>query len=152
MVQKRGDKDDWLRVRVGQKVKVGGMMKVERVFTNARWESEVGYCRGTKVRNMVFIGGTAPVADDGGVYAPGDAYLQTKRCLEIISKALMQLGAETRNVVRTRMFVTDITRWAEYGRAHKEYFSDTPPVTSMIEVKSLIDPDMLIEIEADAVC
>lgn len=88
---------------------------------------------------------------DGKTHAVGDAYQQTVRCLEIVSEALRALGATMADVVRTRMFVTDIKRWEEYARAHGEWFKDHPPVTSMVEVKGLIAPDMLIEIEVDAV-
>ncbi len=90
-------------------------------------------------------------ADDGKPFAPGDAYAQTRRCIELIEAALKRLGADLTDVVRTRMFVTDISLWAEYGKAHREYFENNPPATSMIEVKSLIDPSMMIEIEADAI-
>jgi enamine deaminase RidA (YjgF/YER057c/UK114 family) len=127
-------------------------MKFERVFSGARWEAKVGYCRALRAGNLIFVTGTAPVAEGGGVHAPGDAYAQAHRCFEIIQKALSQLNAAMSDVVRTRMFVTDIARWQEYGRAHAEFFTDHPPATSMIEVKGLIDPEMLIEIEADAVC
>ena len=96
--------------------------------------------------------GTAPIDDSGNVYAPGDAYAQAKRCLEIIQQALQDLDAEMSHVVRTRMYVTDISQWADFGRAHREFFSDYPPATSMIEVQSLIEPEMLIEVEAEAVC
>ena len=96
--------------------------------------------------------GTAPVDESGkGVHAPGDAYAQAKRCLELIERALGQLGATRGDVVRTRMFVKDISRWAEYGRAHAEFFKADKPATTMVEVRALIDPAMLIEIEADAV-
>jgi isochorismate pyruvate lyase len=98
------------------------------------------------------VTGTAPVAEGGGVHAPGNAYEQAVRCLQIIERALAELGAELSNVVRTRMFVTDISRWEEFGRAHGEFFSQHPPATTMVEVKALIEPEMLIEIEADAVC
>ncbi len=91
------------------------------------------------------------MADGGGVHAPGDAYAQARRCFEIIERALGDLGADLSHVVRTRMFVTDISRWAEFGRAHGEFFAEHPPATTMVEVKALIDPEMLIEIEADAV-
>jgi len=91
------------------------------------------------------------VAEGGGVHSPGDAYAQTRRCLEIIDRALRGLGADLSAVVRTRLFVTDIARWEEYGRAHREVFGEHPPATSMVEVRSLIDPAMLVEIEADAV-
>ena len=94
--------------------------------------------------------GTAPVAEGGGVYAPGDAHAQAKRCLEIIERALVDVGASMADVVRTRLFVTDIAQWEAYGRAHREVFADHPPATTMVEVRALIDPDMLIEIEADA--
>ena len=124
---------------------------MKRVFTGAKWEPVVGYCRAVKSGNTIAVSGTAPVADDGGVFAPGDAYAQAQRCLAILLRALRELGAGPEHVVRTRMFVTDISRWQEYGRAHGEVFRDHPPATSMVEVKSLIDPAMLIEIEADAV-
>ena len=127
-------------------------MQVRRTFSGAYWESQVGYCRGVRVGNHIYISGTTPVAEGGGVFAPGDAYAQAKRCFEIIQKALQDLGADTSCVVRTRMFVTDITRWAEFGRAHQEFFGEHPPATTMVEVKSLIDPAMLIEVEVDAVC
>jgi enamine deaminase RidA (YjgF/YER057c/UK114 family) len=91
------------------------------------------------------------VAEGGGVHAPGDAYAQTRRCLEIIMKALGEAGAAAADVVRTRMFVTDISRWQEYGRAHGEVFGEIRPATTMVEVRALIEPEMLIEIEAEAV-
>ena len=127
-------------------------MQFQRVFSGAPWEGKVGYCRAIRAGNTIYVSGTAPLGEDGRCFAPGDAYAQTRRCLEIIRGALQELGADLRDVVRTRMFVTDISRWAEYGRAHGELFADHPPATSMIEVKSLIDPDMLIEIEVEAVC
>ena len=123
----------------------------ERVFSGAQWEKTVGYCRAVRAGNHVFVSGSAPVAEGGGVHAPGDAYAQARRCLEIIDVALSKLGASLADVVRTRMFVTDISRWDEYGRAHGEIFGGNPPATSMVEVRRLIDPAMLIEIEADAV-
>ncbi len=101
--------------------------------------------------NRVWIGGTAPVAEGGGVHGVGDGYQQAVRCLDIIREALAAQGAELNHVVRTRMFVTDIDRWEEFGRAHREAFGEHPPTTTMVEVSRLIDPDMLIEIEADAI-
>ncbi|PMB04337.1 hypothetical protein CI594_04810 [Fischerella thermalis CCMEE 5196] len=127
-------------------------MNMKRTFSGASWESQVGYCRGVRVNNHIYISGNAPIAEEGEVFAPGDGYAQAKRCLEIIQKALQDLGADINCVVRTRMFVTDISRWAEFGQAHQEVFGENPPATSMVEVKSLIDPAMLIEIEVDAVC
>jgi enamine deaminase RidA (YjgF/YER057c/UK114 family) len=99
----------------------------------------------------VAVSGTAPVGADGKVVAPGDGYGQALRCLEIVAAALAGLGAGLPDVVRTRMFVTDVSRWEEFGRAHREVFGDHPPATSMVEVSGLIDPEMLIEIEADAI-
>jgi enamine deaminase RidA (YjgF/YER057c/UK114 family) len=122
-----------------------------RVFTGAPWEAQVGYCRAVRAGALVFVSGTAPVADDGTVVAPGDAYLQARRCFEIVVGALRRLGADPADVVRTRMYVTDASRWAEYGRAHAEAFGRAPPATAMVEVRGLIDPAMLIEVEADAV-
>jgi len=127
-------------------------MTFQRAYSNAPWESEIGYCRAVRAGEHIYVTGTAPVADDGGVFAPGDGYAQARRCLEIIQRALNELGAGLSHVVRTRMFVTDIQRWAEYGRAHREFFAAHPPATTMVEVRALIHPDMLIEIEADAVC
>lgn len=125
---------------------------VHRVFSGAPWESRVGYCRAIRSDSLIFVTGTAPVDESGGVFAPGDAYAQARRCFQIIERALLGLGASMADVVRTRMFVTDISRWEEFGRAHHEFFADHPPATSMVEVRRLIHPAMLIEVEADASC
>jgi enamine deaminase RidA (YjgF/YER057c/UK114 family) len=118
----------------------------QRAFTGTPWEAKVGYCRALRTGAQVLVSGCAPVgATDKG------AYEQAKRCIEILEKSLRELGAELRHVVRTRMFVTDISQWQEYGRAHGEAFAAFPPVTSMVEVRALIEPAMLIEIEADAI-
>ena len=127
-------------------------MQINRTFSGASWESMVGYCRAVKAGNHIYVSGTAPVAEDGSVFAPGDAYAQAKRCLQIVEKALQDLGANTTNVVRTRMYVTDISRWEEFGQAHQEFFAENPPASTMVEVKSLVDSAMLIEVEVDAVC
>jgi isochorismate pyruvate lyase len=126
-------------------------MSVHRVYSGAPWEKQVGYCRAVRSGRHVFASGTAPVGEDGATYAPGDAYRQARRCLEILTRALAELGAPLSSVTRTRMLVTDITRWAEYGRAHQELFGAHPPATTMVEVRRLIADDMLIEIEADAI-
>jgi enamine deaminase RidA (YjgF/YER057c/UK114 family) len=126
-------------------------MTTQRVFSKAPWEGKVGYCRAIRKGDLIFVTGTAAVDDDGKPFAPGDAYGQAKRCLFLIERALKELGTDLSSVVRTRMFVTDISKWHEFGRAHGEAFRDFPPATSMVEVKALIDPAMLIEIEADAV-
>lgn len=126
-------------------------MKRHRIFSGAPWEESVGYCRALRVGDLVFVTGTAPVADGGGVHAAGDAYQQARRCFEIIEKAIEQLGATPGDIVRTRMFVTDIRRWQDFARAHREFVGDNRPCTTMVEVSALIDPEMLIEVEADAV-
>jgi enamine deaminase RidA (YjgF/YER057c/UK114 family) len=121
-----------------------------RVPTAAPWAKVVGYSRAVRAGNQVFVAGTAPVGDDGNVVAPGDAYAQAKRCLEIIVRALQEAGAEPRHVVRTRMFVRDPALWEDVGRAHGEVFGDVFPATTMV-FTGFIHPDMLVEIEADAV-
>jgi isochorismate pyruvate lyase len=127
-------------------------MPIHRTYTNTPWEKQVGYCRAVRHSDLIYVTGTAPVEPDGSTHAPGDAYAQSKRCLELIRAALAKLTNEDERAVilRTRMFVTDIARWEECGRAHGEVFKEAPPATTMVEVKALISPDMLIEIEADA--
>jgi len=127
------------------------MTERRHVRTGAPWESIVGYCRAVRVGPHIAVSGTAPVGDDGGVVGIGDPYVQARRCIEIIEKALQEAGAELADVVRTRMFVTDISQWEAIGRAHGEAFGDILPATAMVEVSQLIDPQMLVEIEADAV-
>ncbi len=126
-------------------------MEFKRVFSGAKWEEHVGYCRALRAGDRIFVTGTAPVNPDGTVHEPRDGYAQAQRCFEIMLAALAELGAGPEHVTRTRMFVTDIDRWNEYGRAHQETFGAHPPTTTMVEVRRLIHPDMLIEIEADAV-
>ncbi|MEM9904234.1 MAG: RidA family protein [Cyanobacteria bacterium P01_D01_bin.44] len=125
-------------------------MTFERHFTGTPWESKVGYCRALRAGKMIFVSGTAPVAEDGSTFAPYDAYAQTHRCFEIIQKALESMNSTLADVVRTRLYVTDIGRYEEIARAHQECFGDHPPASTLVEVKGLINPDMLIEIEADA--
>lgn len=125
-------------------------MSIQRHFTGTEWEPKVGYCRAIKAGNMIYLSGTAPVGEDGNTHAPGDGYAQARRCFEIVELALEAMGAGRQQVVRTRMYVTDISRWQEYGRAHQEFFGEHPPVTTMVEVKGLIRPDMLIEVEVEA--
>jgi enamine deaminase RidA (YjgF/YER057c/UK114 family) len=120
------------------------------ISSGAKWENNVGYSRAVRIGNIVEVSGTAPV-DGDKVIGIGDAYVQTKFCLQKIEKALIEAGASLKDVVRTRMFVTDIGRWEEYGKAHGEFFREIKPVTTMVEIKSLIDPEMLIEIEATAI-
>jgi enamine deaminase RidA (YjgF/YER057c/UK114 family) len=119
--------------------------------SGAKWESIVGYSRAVRIGNVVEVTGTVAVDDSGDVVGKDDAYQQTHFILRKIENVLRQAGASLSDVVRTRMFVTDITRWEEYGKAHGDFFKDIRPCTSMIEVKGLIDKDYLIEIEATAV-
>ena len=125
-------------------------MEIRRAFTGTEWEGKVGYCRALRIDRQIWVTGTVAVGEDGKPYAPGDGYAQARRCFAIIEKALRELDADLRHVVRTRMFVTDISRWKDYGRAHGEVFAKHPPTTSMIEIKGLIAPEYLIEVEADA--
>jgi len=122
----------------------------ERISSGAKWESIVGYSRAVKVGKRIYVTGTTAVGPDGEIVGVDDAYEQAQQCLRNIETALRRLGAGLEHVVRTRMFVTDISRWEEYGRAHGESFRNAMPATTMVEVKALIDPRMLIEIEADA--
>ena len=122
----------------------------ELISSGTKWESIVGYSRAMRVGNRIYVTGTTATGDDGEIVGLGDAYEQAKQCLQNIEKALNRLGAGLEHVVRTRMFVTDISRWEEYGRAHGEFFREIMPATTMVEVSRLMDPRMLIEIEADA--
>ncbi|WP_123039933.1 RidA family protein [Cohnella candidum] len=125
-------------------------MTRQRVFTGSPWEPVVGYCRAVRVGDRIEVAGTTAMKD-GEIVGDGDPYEQTKFVLQTIEKALRELGAELSDVVRTRMFVTDISRWEEIGRAHGEFFREIQPAASMIEVKALIDPRLLVEIEAEAI-
>jgi len=115
------------------------------------WEPIVGYSRAIRVGNQIFVTGTTATDEMGEIVGVGDAYAQTVRVVLNIELALKALGGGLKDIVRTRMFVTDISRWEEYGRAHGEFFGDIRPCATMVEVRRLIDPRMLIEIEADAI-
>ena len=125
--------------------------KRSNLRSGAPWESRVGYSRAVRTGRFIAISGSAAVDENGQLLGEGDMYAQSKQCIEVISAALERAGARLSDVVRTRIFVTDIERWEDVGRAHQEAFGDVMPATSMVEVSRLIDPRMLVEIEADAI-
>ena len=127
------------------------MHKRINVSSGAKWEDIVGYSRAVRIGNTVEVAGTTAVDENGEVVGLNDSYEQTKYVLAKIEKALTQAGVSMKDVVRTRIFVTDISKWEEIGRAHGEFFREIKPAASMIEVKGLISPELLVEIEVTAI-
>jgi enamine deaminase RidA (YjgF/YER057c/UK114 family) len=119
--------------------------------SGSKWEDIVGYSRAVKVGNVIEVTGTVASGEDGQVVAAGDAYEQTRYIYQKIEAVLKRAGATMKDVVRVRMFVTDISRWQEYGKGHAEFFKDIKPCNTMVEVSALIEPEYLIEIEATAI-
>lgn len=126
-------------------------MERRHISTSAPWEPVVGYARAVRVGPFVHVTGTAAVDEHGAVVAPGDAAAQAEFALRKIERALADLGASLADVVRTRIYVTDIAQWEAVGRVHGQFFGDILPATTMVEVAALIDPAMLVEIEAEAI-
>lgn len=120
------------------------------VSSGSYLEPVIGFSRAVRVGNMIVVGGTAPIRPEGGTSAPGDVYGQTRRCLEIVEKAIRDAGGTLANVTRTRILLTDIALWKDAARAHAEAFGTIRPVTTLMQVSAFVDPDWLVEIEAEA--
>ena len=126
-------------------------MRRQVYSSGTSWEPVVGYSRAVRVDGRIWVSGTTSTGSDGAIVGKGDPYAQAKQAIANIERALAAAGAVLADVVRTRIFVTDIAHWQEIGRAHGEAFANIRPATTMVEVAGLIDPDLLVEIEADAV-
>lgn len=126
-------------------------MKIKKISSGAKWEDIVGYSRAIKAGNRVMVTGTTSVDENGEIVGKGDTYLQTKYIFQKIEKYLKEAGSSLEQVVWNRMFVTDISKWEDIGRAHAEFFKDIKPCATMVEVKGFIHPDMMVEIETEAI-
>jgi len=126
------------------------MSKRENISTGSKWEPILGYSRAVKVGNYVHVSGTTGSGTDGKIVGVGDPYAQTVQAIKNLQAGLERAGADLENVVRTRLFVTKISEWEKFGKAHGEFFGEIRPAMTIVEVSKLIDPDMMIEIEADA--
>ncbi|MBZ0201833.1 MAG: RidA family protein [Ignavibacteria bacterium] len=125
-------------------------MEIKKISSGAKWEGVIGYSRAIRIGNRVIITGTTSIDENGNVLGKGNAYEQTKYIFQKIEKYLMEAGSSLDKVVWNRMYVTDISKWEEIGRAHAEFFLNIKPCATMVEVKGFIDPDMMVEIETEA--
>lgn len=125
-------------------------MKIQRIFSAAPWETEACYCRAIRIGERITMGGTVSFNKDGTPYAPGDAYLQTLRCLEIIETSIKQLGVDRRSIIGIRIYTTSMQFWPEIARAHKEFFEGHPPTLMCLAVSELISKEYVVEITTEA--
>ncbi|MFJ9933678.1 RidA family protein [Streptomyces virginiae] len=123
----------------------------QTISSGSPLEPQIGFSRAVRRGGHVAVAGTAPIGDDGSTVGPGDVYAQTVRCLDIAERALQEAGASPEDVIRTRIMLTDVTRWKEAARAHGERYASVRPVTTFVEVSRFIDPAWLVEVEVDAV-
>ena len=127
------------------------MTKRQNISSGVKWEDIIGYSRAVKIGNVIEVAGTTALDEEGNIVGPNDPYIQTRYIIAKIEKALNSAGASRTDVVRTRVFTTDISRWEEIGRAHGEFFREIKPASTMVEVSALINPEMMVEIEATAI-
>ena len=125
--------------------------KHSRIKSGAPWEPVMGYCRAVRAGQIIAVSGSAAIDDKGQLVGEGDMYAQARQCIQVISNALEKAGCGVEHIVRTRTYLTDIDQWEDVARAHSDVFGASPPATTMVEVSRLIDPRMLVEIEADAI-
>lgn len=126
-------------------------MKRLNVSSGSAYEKPIGFSRAVRIGNLISVSGTAPIGEDGNTYSPGDLFRQTVRCIEIIKKAIVDAGGQLENVIRTRVYLKDISDWEKAAKAHGEFFSAIRPACTFVEIKGLIKNDWLVEIEADCV-
>lgn len=123
----------------------------QKISSGSEWESKVGYSRAVKTGNLIFVSGTTSIGENGDIIGKGDVYQQTKQCILNIERALKKAGASLEDVVRTRTFITDMDEWEAFGKAHGEFFGEINPAATLVEISRLIHPDLMVEIEVDAV-